>query len=940
MFIVYTRDGKERCVLKEIECIGKYMNERVVTATLFSNIPIPFDVGDYLNYRGEKFSLSITPTAKKTGREQYTYTLNFYSQADELKYCVFRDLVPYDNKLIYANHKQVDFTGDITYLTDRIQANLDAIHPGKWTIHVSNNVDLDNIQNVSLQNENCWNALTLVNSVFDEVFYVKGNEIFVGYTEPVIEEPFIYGKGNGIYDIERVIGENDKVITKLCVTGTDRNLDSTYPKQPYWSDSNLDKDFFLWPLTLMIPEFKKDGKTDYILASDEMIAKYGIREGAVEVTDVYPSITGAKNSSGDPIDEIIEVKDISDTSNIFEVAINNPRFTDSSGKIVPLRELMIPSKSKMVMKSGGLQGFGFFIKQAIEDGDKVRLILERNKEEGKVAGTTEDFIVPNKSIPILPGDKFVFIEIFMPQEYIREAEIRLREKGVEYLEKQLKPNYTYNITINDIYMHEKGFYDKLYEGQKLRIKDDGLGVDDVITIETLSIKEGDNLIPSYQITLNNDTKATTLQGMSSEISQAVSFLKSNFSYIDRFTNLYNKGILPNLSTPGELGKLFYSAGVYEEDVEYSKKNYSVPYVLYRDSDSDEYDRYILTSENPIIGVNPKEDYDSGGGNWDKMDKFLAIYTSVLLSDYAKLGSFIFSKDHFISQWGYDKYGNQSNNYELFDPDGDEWFPNFAVDAYSGVIKVNRGDVGMFTIQGSDLVGINEQGKPIIKFTTDKIDDIPSIQVIDKIEFTSFGGPFLFSKEDTGGGLAVTVEEFVDRVNIPALDSPVRLYDLDEHLPYDIQWFNSDDEDPNYGSTTNIKSGSLSLNILNISDEDGSVIDFEYIYKDDKLYGVEFRSKEPGYYTITAEVRATIIVPSKGFSTNVVLADIGFRNVRYEIGQAPNTVLASDGILSSYRSDDYFKFKSGSGFETVSGNYGLKVSPNGLYRLKNGEWEIL
>lgn len=34
MFIVYTRDGKERCVLKEIECIGKYMNERVVTDSL------------------------------------------------------------------------------------------------------------------------------------------------------------------------------------------------------------------------------------------------------------------------------------------------------------------------------------------------------------------------------------------------------------------------------------------------------------------------------------------------------------------------------------------------------------------------------------------------------------------------------------------------------------------------------------------------------------------------------------------------------------------------------------------------------------------------------------------------------------------------------------------------------------------------------------------
>ena len=52
-----TKDEKERCILKEIEYVGKYMNERAVTSTLFSDVPIPFEVGDYIDYRDEVFSL-------------------------------------------------------------------------------------------------------------------------------------------------------------------------------------------------------------------------------------------------------------------------------------------------------------------------------------------------------------------------------------------------------------------------------------------------------------------------------------------------------------------------------------------------------------------------------------------------------------------------------------------------------------------------------------------------------------------------------------------------------------------------------------------------------------------------------------------------------------------------------------------------------------------
>ena len=89
-----------------------------------------------------------------------------------------------------------------------------------------------------------------------------------------------------------------------------------------WEDSVLPANYALSPLRLMLPSFKADGKTDYVLASEEAIAKYGIREGTITYDDIYPSITGMKNSSGQAIDEIKSVSAITnETQPTFTVGL-------------------------------------------------------------------------------------------------------------------------------------------------------------------------------------------------------------------------------------------------------------------------------------------------------------------------------------------------------------------------------------------------------------------------------------------------------------------------------------------------------------------------------------------------------------------------------------------------------------------------------------------
>lgn len=540
MFILKTKEGKDRCVLQTIEYVGKYMNERAVMATLFSDVPIPFEVGDYLIYREETFTLANIPSVKKTAKARYTYSLKMLSESHKLAFIVFRDIVPNDNELIYPNHRQVDFTGDVTYLTERIQANLDKAEPNKWTIDVNPDIDKTLVRSISAQNSNCWNALTLVNTEYGHNFYTRGNKIFVGYDEPIIDKEFKYGYGEGAYEIERVVSFDDNIITKLSVTGTSRNLDTSYPKKPDWKDSNLSEDFFLYPLTLMIPEFKKDGKTDYVLADDKYIAKYGIREGSVVIDEIYPSITGSVNSQNKPIDEIVEVGTINNDEKHFEIWINNPEFTDSSGNSVSLKDLMIPTKSKLVMKDGSLQGFGFFVIQAHDEGDRTKLILERNSAEGMVGETQEKFTVPNSSIAMKPGDKFVFIEIFMPQSYIRQAEERLKERAIEKLNETLTPKYSYNINVSDIFVANKNLYSKIVEGQKLHLVDEGLGIDESILIESVSIKEGGSMIPEFKVTLNNEPKSSTKEIMKNQLSKIEGSVTNNYAALDELTSLLRR----------------------------------------------------------------------------------------------------------------------------------------------------------------------------------------------------------------------------------------------------------------------------------------------------------------------------------------------------------------------------------------------------------------
>lgn len=533
-FTVYSKDGQTvRCVLDKLEYTGVFMAERACTSTFISDVKINFDVFDYIDYRGERFELELLPTVKKISKHQYSYDLNFVSLKYELERCMMRNIVPSDNGIVYPTPLVVEFTGTVKYLAERIQACLDAMYgKGVWSITLADGVDSEE-KNISMSNQNCWSALSLVNTEYKLNYFVKGRSVTIGGAEPVVNNVFEYGKGKGLYEIERISDADTGIVTKLRAYGGTRNLDYSYPKKPEWTDSILPANYALSPLRLMLPSFKTDGVTDFVLASNEAIAKYGIREGVITYDDIYPSITGMKNSAGQAIDEIKSVDAItSETQPTFTVQLYDLGFD--------LNESLTTDEEQLSMKSGALQGYAFTITKIVKASDgSYTLTLGRNTLE---EADTDNFTVPNKDWNMKAGDKFVLLNILMPQEYIRAAENRLLERAKEYIAKYSSTNYSYNIGVDEIFMaRNANFYNEIMEGKRLTVNDPEMGIDhENVIIQSLSIKEGEGLIPTFEVTLNNEPSASTLERIQGQISEIETSVNNKFSSQSELSKQYRK----------------------------------------------------------------------------------------------------------------------------------------------------------------------------------------------------------------------------------------------------------------------------------------------------------------------------------------------------------------------------------------------------------------
>ncbi len=262
---IYHKDGSkltdvngEQITVHGLEYSDSWMGECFLTINFKHEVPVNFQIGDYIVYRGERFELNYEPGKDKQARpdtygEGFVYdSVKFNALQDELARAEFLDVVLNDNELHYTALPKFPFyVQTLDDLLDRIQACLnEQIGAGLWKIY-SRNKDRsvqrgalesewlsvygektdDNViesMSITVDSQTCWQALALVNEKWDINFIVRGRNIYVGTTGIQANHIFKYGLGNGLYEIVQNADSDQSVVTRLRAYGSDKNLPSHY----------------------------------------------------------------------------------------------------------------------------------------------------------------------------------------------------------------------------------------------------------------------------------------------------------------------------------------------------------------------------------------------------------------------------------------------------------------------------------------------------------------------------------------------------------------------------------------------------------------------------------------------------------------------------------------------------------------------------------------
>lgn len=489
-WIVYDKTGEiKRCTIKELEYNGSFMGERTISCSFESPIVINFAIGDYLTYRGEVFYLYYTPSQTKSAssgsaQDAFEYDLVFNTVDVELQNCQLLDYVPYGNDYHYQPSPSFSFVGTVKTFAERIQANMNRDYPG-WTIDVYEGVETEEAE-IQIDNTSCWNALVMINKEFGLNFLVTKRRVRIGYPEDSLNHTFYYGKDNGLYQITRDVNADEAIVTRLYAYGGERNIPSDYNKRE--SD-------FSGKRNLMLPGYLETGKS-YIESKN--ISAYGVREYTQLFEDIYPSIAGVELPGIGRIDELVSAEQITEeteTSGSFKVTIKNIGFN--------IKDNLTSETATISMRSGNLIGYEFEIVEVIQ--------LENGNYEITLNKSTRDnFQVPNAGQNLSTGDRFILLNITMPDKYVKYAEDKLLNAATSYLAEHDHVTYTYDIGVDEIYMVRNGnLHDLIREGMRLPLYDANLGIDYDIIIQGLQIKEGGD-IPAYSISLSDKPIAGTI----------------------------------------------------------------------------------------------------------------------------------------------------------------------------------------------------------------------------------------------------------------------------------------------------------------------------------------------------------------------------------------------------------------------------------------------
>lgn len=416
---IYTQSGVLRATVCPDDNSSQQktvMGENVVNVAFTLSRPVDFDVNDYIDFCGERYTLLSKPHPEQESTIEYKYTLDFYGIENELSkaICFLQDGESLDSDFSLTDSPAAHLQLVVNNI-NRIKSTTD------WKI--GSVIDSD-YKAITYDGIDCLTALNRIAETFETEWWIVGTTIYLSKCEygELIELGYapIYEEMGGLLSFSKREEENCNFFTRLYAKGSTRNID----RSKYGSDN----------LRLPAPLKYLENNT-----------QYGTVEREVIFDDVYPKRTGTvsevRSVERETEDGKITVYYIKDSGLEF-----NPNDYEIAGLVKHIH-----------FETGELSGFDFETNYDAST-EEFELINQYQDDDTQIPGGV---LVPGN------GDKYILYNIRMPDEYYPLAEQELLEKATEYLEKYSVDNAVYSGESDPVLFKKRNLLPGI--GQRVRL---------------------------------------------------------------------------------------------------------------------------------------------------------------------------------------------------------------------------------------------------------------------------------------------------------------------------------------------------------------------------------------------------------------------------------------------------------------------------------------
>ena len=442
----------------------------VLSVVVRSAVGIDFVIGCWTVCFGRRYTMNRLPQVRKLEKRLFEYTLEF----EGVQYDLMR--VTYDLTIDTTNNVLQDvradsLTGNLWRFATVLVANANRVFPGVWALGLCPSTIEDKTLTFG-ESDNCLTVLQGLCSEFDVEFeigvelqippngwvYTINFRDKVGQLFPVL---FEFGKGKGLYTLTRGNVDSSNIVTRLKVYGSTQNITYKYRAG-----------------RLCLPGKSKGGS--YIEKSGP-VGLYGVYEAVKYFDDIKPTFDGVVTGidSGD----VLKFTD----SGMFDLNLE-----DSSGTVY----LLNGTTAKVHFNTGNLAGYEFEV-GAYDHGTHTFRLVEMEDDRGERFPSAT-----SGAFQIVVGDKYKIFDVALPQQYVDAAEARLATEGDTYYDQNSQPKVEYGLTISKDYLRSTfvgdGTVVNIFAvGDYISIKDDGIGVDKSVRIQSFER----NLMDEYDYSL-------------------------------------------------------------------------------------------------------------------------------------------------------------------------------------------------------------------------------------------------------------------------------------------------------------------------------------------------------------------------------------------------------------------------------------------------------